>query len=122
VIAVFIGGLLVGIAGDRYYMFHRWREGFRRPPSAQSMTRRIVDHLDRELHFNPQQRDAVQTIIDQHHVRIDAVMTGVQPQIRKELDAANAEIEKVLTPQQQEQFKKMRMRTGARRHGFAPPF
>ena len=116
-IAVFIGGLLVGIAGDRFYIFHR-----RRATSAQSLTQRIVEHLDRELNLTPQQKTDVQRIIDQHHVRIDAVMTGVQPQIRRELDAANAEIEKLLTPEQQEQFKKMRMRVpGTRRHGFPPP-
>ena len=116
-IAIFIGGLLVGIAGDRFYMLHRGR----RPPTPQTMTRRIVDHLDRELHFSGTQKADVERIINQHHGRIDAVMTGVQPQVRAELDAANAEIEKILTPQQQEQFKKMRMRPGSRRHGFAPP-
>jgi hypothetical protein len=118
VIAIFIGGLLVGIAGDRFYLDHR---GPRRPMSPQSMTRRIVDHLDRDLHFSAQQKADVQRIIDQHHTRIDTVMTGVQPQIRAELDAANAEIEKILTPEQREEFKKLRMRAGTRRHGFPPP-
>src|SRR5205823_4729404 len=71
VVAVFIGGLLVGIAGDRFYLFHRHRLF---PPRgmAQFATRRIVDHLDRELHFSPEQRIAVQKIIDQHHARIDS--------------------------------------------------
>jgi len=118
VIAIFIGGLLVGVAGDRFYLFHR----VRRPPSAQSLTRRIVEHLDRDLNLSPQQKIDVQRIIDQHHVKIDSVMSGVQPQIRAELEAANAEIDKLLTPQQREQFKKMRMRVpGLRRRGFAPP-
>jgi hypothetical protein len=118
VIAIFIGGLLVGIAGDRFYLYHR---GPRRPMSPQSMTRRIVDHLDRDLHFSAQQKADVQRIIDQHHARIDTVMAEVQPQVRTELDAANAEIEKILTPDQREEFKKMRMRAGTRRHGFPPP-
>jgi len=118
VIAAFIGGVLVGIAGDHFYLFHR-----RRPPlGGQFVTRRIVDHLDRELHLSSQQKTDVQRVIDQHHARIDAVMNGIQPQVRGELDAANAEIDKILTPQQREQFSKMRMRMrGARRHGPPPP-
>ena len=121
VIAVFIAGLLVGIAGDRFYLFRRHRlfpsEGARR-----FATGRIVEHLDRDLHLSPQQKADVQRIIDQHHVRIDAVMTGIQPQVHAELEAANAEIDKILTPQQRETFKKMRMRAPfPRRHGFPPP-
>jgi hypothetical protein len=120
VTAVFIGGLLVGIAGDRFYLFHHHRL-FPGPRNAQFATRRIVDHLDRELHFNAQQKTEVQKIIDRHHVRIDAVMTGIQPQVRSEIDAANAEIDKILTPEQRDRFKAIRMRMGSRRHGFAPP-
>ena len=63
-------------------------------------------------------------IIDAHHARIDATMNAVRPQVRLELDAANGEIDKILTPQQREQFKKMRIRVpgpGGRRHG-PPPF
>ena len=120
-IAIFIGGLLVGIAGDRFYLFQRHRL-FPSGPAARFATRRIVDHLDRELHLTAQQKTDVQRIIDQHHVRIDSVMSGVQPQIHAELEAANADIEKILTPEQREQFKKMRMRAPfPRRHGFAPP-
>ncbi len=115
--AAFIGGVFVGIAGDHFYLFHR-----RRPPFGQFVTRRIVERLDRELNLTSQQRADVQRIIDQHHARIDAVMTGIQPQVHGELEAANAEIEKILTPQQREQFGKMRMRMrGGRRHGPPPP-
>lgn len=120
-IAVFIGGMLVGIAGDRFYLFRQHRL-FPSGPAAPFATGRIVEHLDRELHLTPQQKTAVQRIIDQHHVRIDGVMSGVQPQVRAELEAANAEIEKILTPQQREEFKKIRMRVPRlRRHGFPPP-
>lgn len=121
VVAVFIGGLLAGIAGDRFYLFHR-RRFFPSQRMAQFATHRIVDHLDNELHFTPQQKSEVQRIIDRHHARIDSVITGIQPQVRSELDAANGEIEKILTPPQREQFQKIRMRVqGARRHGFPPP-
>jgi hypothetical protein len=123
VVVAFIGGLLAGIAGDRFYLFHHGRL-FPGRRMTEFAARRIADHLDRELHFTAQQKSDVQRIIDQHHVRIDAIMTGIRPQVRAELDAANAEIEKILTPQQREQFKKIQMRVppGGRRRGPPPPF
>ena len=116
VIVAFIAGFIVGVAGDRFYLFRHF------PPRHMSefVAHRIVDRMDRELHFTPQQKAQVQQIIDRHRVRIDALMSGVRPQVRQELDATNAEIEKILTPDQRVQFSKMRMRMGGRR-GMPPP-
>lgn len=118
-IVAFIAGFIVGMAGDRLYLFHSHRL-FPSRRMAEFAAHRIVDRMDHELHFTPQQKAQVQQIIDRHHVRIDALMSGVRPQIRQELDASNAEIEKILTPDQRVQFSKMRMRMGGRR-GMPPP-
>ena len=109
----FIAGLFVGIAGDRLY-FHRMFPGRR-----DFASRRIVDRLSSELHLSSQQKTEVQQIIDRHRVRIDTV---IRPQMRQELDAMNAEIDKVLTADQRAEFAKMRMRM-AGRHGMGggPP-
>ena len=48
-------------------------------------------------------------------------MANVRPQIRQELDATNAEIETVLTPEQKTKFADLRMRIGARRHDRNSP-
>lgn len=111
VLVAFIAGLFVGIAGDRLY-FHRMFPGRR-----DFASRRIVDRLDHELHLSSQQKTAVQQIIDRHRVRIDTV---IRPQMRQELDATNAEIDKVLTPDQRAAFAKMRMHM-AGRHGMGGP-
>jgi hypothetical protein len=121
VIVAFIAGLFVGIAGDRFYLFHHGRL-FPSRRMGDFAAHRIVEHLDRELHLNAQQKTQIQQIVDRHRVRIDSLMSGVRPQVRQELDAANAEIDKLLTPQQQEQFKKMRMRVPGPRRGMPPPF
>lgn len=120
VIAAFIGGLFVGIAGDRFYLFHHGRL-FPPRQARDFAAHRIVDHLDRELHLSPQQRSQVQQIVDRHRTRIDSIMGGVRTQVRQELEVANGEIEKVLTPEQREQFKKIRMRLHGPRHGMRPP-
>jgi hypothetical protein len=118
VIAAFIAGLFVGMAGDRFYLFHHGRLFASRRDFA---AHRIVDRLDRQLHLSAQQKTEVQAIVDGHRRRIESLMTGVRPQIRQELDAANAEIDKILTPPQREQFKKFRMHVPQRRGG-PPPY
>jgi len=116
VIVAFIAGVLAGVAGDRLYLF-RTHQFFPRR-GMEFATRRIVDHLDRDLHLTAQQRTAVQRILDQHRAHMQSIMTGIRPQMRQEIDSTNAEIEKVLTPEQRAQFAPMRMHMGSRRgHG-----
>ncbi len=119
VLVAFIAGLLVGIAGDRFYLI-RSRQLFPRR-AADFAARRVVDRLDQELHLTAQQKSEVQRIIDRHRTRIDAIMVNVRPQVRQELETANAEIEKVLTPQQREQFSKIKMHILGPHRGMGPP-
>ena len=104
VIIAFVAGLFVGIAGDRLY-FHRMFPGRRDFGSG-----RIVDRLNKELRLTPDQKAQVQKIVDSHRGRIESLMAPVRPEIRKELDATNAEIKTVLTPDQKAQFEKMLLR------------
>lgn len=113
VLAAFIVGVLIGVAGDHLFLMHR-HELFHR----EFATHRIVDRLDRELHLTALQKSEVQRIVDTHHQRVDALMSNVRPQLRKEIDAANVEIEKILTPQQREQFQHLKMRMGPGRGGM----
>jgi hypothetical protein len=115
VIVAFIAGGFVGLAADHIFLVHHlfFSRGF--------AAHRIVERLDRELNLTPQQKTAVQQIIERHRARIDAIMGGVRPQVRRELDATNAEIEKVLTPDQRDKFAKMRMRMPRRGMGPHPP-
>ena len=121
VLAAFVAGLVVGIAGDRVYLIHT-RQYF--PSRAgRSMAKHLVDRLDRELHFDAAQRTRVEAILEQHRQRIDTIWSSVRPQVDKELAATNAEIDQVLTPEQRPKFKaiQMRMRSRAHRGGGAPP-
>ena len=114
VIIAFVAGILVGVVGDHLlFIHHVFGRGF--------VAGRIVARLDRELHLTPQQKTQVQQILDRHRTRIDAVMSGVRPQVRQEIDATNAEIEKILTPEQRAQFAKMRMRMPGHRGMGGPP-
>ncbi len=121
VVLAFIAGLLIGIVGDRVYAYRfRDRGGMR---GMRSITQRIVARLDRELQLTPQQHDEITRIFETHRQHIEAITAAVRPQIRREIDEGNAEIEKILTPEQRVKFQNMRMRMLPRRdhmRGFGP--
>jgi Spy/CpxP family protein refolding chaperone len=115
VVVALVAGLFIGVAGDHLFFLHR-HEGRR----GQFGARQIADRLDRELHLTPQQKTQIQGILERHRARIDAIMSTVRPQMRLEIDAGNSEIEKLLTPQQREQFQHLKMSLPTR-HGGPPP-
>lgn len=113
VVAALIVGVLIGVAGDHLFLMHR-HELLRR----EFEPHRIVDRLDRELHLTAAQKSEIQRILDTHHQRVAALMSKVRPQMRQEIEAGNAEIEKILTPQQREQFQHLKLRMPPGRGGM----
>jgi len=113
VVVAFIAGILAGVAGDHLYLIKSGRLSPRH--SARFASDRMAERLTKELDLSPQQKTQVQQIIERHRAKIDATMASVRPQVRQELDATNAEIETVLTPEQKTKFANLRMRIGARR-------
>lgn len=108
VIATLIVGFLIGVVADRVWLY---RHGPRFGSRAQRFTtERIVKRLDGELHFTEQQRTQVTQIVQARQKRIAAIQSGVRPQIRAEIDQTNAEIEKILTPEQRTKFDQLKMR------------
>ena len=108
VIATLIVGFLIGVVTDRVWLY---RHGPRFGPRAQRFTaERIVKHLDNELNFTPQQRAQVTQIIAARQKRIAVIQAAFRPQIRQEIDQTNAEIEKILTPEQRTKFEQLKMR------------
>lgn len=119
VVIAFIAGLLIGVVGDRFYTFrHRDRMGSH---NSRFTTERIVAHFDRELHFTTQQREQVTQILESRRQKIATMTAAVRPQVRHEIEEANAEIEKLLTPEQRSKFNEMKMRMLPRRERELPP-
>jgi hypothetical protein len=106
-------GFVIGVVATHLWMFHR---GPRHPRFGPFGTTSIVNRLDRDLHFTSPQREAVTRIVEARGDRIDALLGGTHDQVRREIDQANAEINKLLTPEQQAKFEKVRMRLHLRRH------
>ena len=110
IIGALIAGIILGIAGDR--AFQHWH----RPQRAPHLDR-LVEHLDHALDLTPQQHDAVRRIVERHFARMQQINASVRPQMRQEIDSTNAEIDKVLTPEQRAKFHQMQQQRHMNRRG-----
>jgi Spy/CpxP family protein refolding chaperone len=120
VVLAFVAGVIVGVVGTRVW---QWRGG---PPrlhvqGVRVMSDRMVHRLDRELDLSDEQRAQIEKILEARTMRIDGLWTNVGPQVRIEIDATNAEIERVLNPEQRAKFQKLKMRFQRRRMIVHPP-
>ena len=88
----FVAGFLVGVVTDRIMHFRRGG-----PPPLVAQT--LLNRLDRQLDLTDEQRAGIREIILRRHARMN-----------DEIALANADIEKLLTPEQREKFRKLRMR------------
>jgi Spy/CpxP family protein refolding chaperone len=113
VIVAFLAGILVGVAGDHFYLIRSGRLFPRH--AARFAADRMADRLAGELGLTPQQKTQVQKIIERHRAKIEAATSSVRPLVRQELDATNAEIEIILTAEQRTKFASLRMHVGPRR-------
>lgn len=100
-VTFFVGGL-VGAVAMHAFLLHRG--------IPQHSAQFIVRRLDRRLHFNEQQRGQVIEIINRHQQRIAVIWTNVRPAVHQEIESANVEIDRLLTPAQRVEFGKIRMR------------
>jgi len=92
-VLTFVAGVFAGAVAH-----HVFGPRFHRPRPMQSM---MVRHLDLRLNLTAAQRTQIERILEQRHARM-----------RDEIDAVNADIERVLTPEQRKIFATMRMRPG----------
>ena len=107
-LVTFIAGAIIGVVADRALLMARLRNG---PRGAQF----VINRLDRKLDLDDQQRARVAEIVQRHEARITSIWSAVRPQVRQEFDAANSEIEQVLTPEQRQKFEKIKLRLPPRR-------
>src|SRR5258706_2720211 len=111
--------MIVGVTGDRVYLIHT-RQLFPSRVAGRSMTKHLADRLDRELHFDPQQRKTVEGILERRRQSIDTIWSSVRPQVEIEINAANAEIAKVLNAEQRTKFKVLQMKMPNRVRNAGP--
>lgn len=133
ILAVFCVGLAAGVVIDRRLgprppFGPPWfggpggpgRPGGPPPP-------RLIDRLDRELDLSDEQVTAVQKIFEGRRDRLERVQNEMRQRAEQEQRELQAEIRKVLTPEQQQRFDKWLEeepglgRSRGRGRGFGPP-
>jgi Spy/CpxP family protein refolding chaperone len=110
VVLAFVAGFAAGVVTDHLVMLRR---GPGMPPMV---AHAMAGRLDRHLDLTDEQRRKIEEILERRHGAMDRLWAEMHPRMRVEIDATNAEIERVLTPEQREKFREMRMRLGPR-HG-----
>jgi Spy/CpxP family protein refolding chaperone len=108
VFLTFIAGVMVGVFAS-HMMILRGGHG-----AALFPTKAMVNRLDRKLDLTDAQRAQVEQIIRRRHARIDGIWDGVHPRIHAELEQANKEISRILTPEQRAKFERMKFHLGSR--------
>ena len=106
VLLTFTAGVMVGVFAS-HMMILRGGHGAGFFP-----TKAMVHRLDRRLDLTDAQRAQVEQIIRRHHARIDGMWDDVHPRIRTEIDQANAEISRILTPKQRVKFERLKFHVG----------
>ena len=101
-VLTFLAGAAVGVFASHMMILHGG-------PGAERFPRALVNRLDRRLDLTDEQRAKVAKIVNERHARIADHVQG-------EIDRANEEIEKVLTPEQRVKFRRMRLRSGGGPH------
>lgn len=118
ILIAFACGILIGIASD-----HAWLLYHRRimPTRTAGRAHMFVENLSRKLDLTSQQRAAVEKIVDRRRARIETIWTSVRPQVRKEIDETNAEIEQLLTADQKQKFAEVKAKMATDRGRFPRP-
>jgi Spy/CpxP family protein refolding chaperone len=119
VVMTFAAGFAAGMFTDHMMIVRRGGRLDHLPFAAQMMSRR----LDHTLDLSAAQRIQIEAILEKRRARFDAIHESIRPSVEKEIAQTNAEIERVLTPEQREKYGRMKMRLRRQFHGRAhmPP-
>ena len=110
-VVTFAAGFVVGAVADRYMLLHH---GPRRiPPMA---VHAMIGRLDHHLDLSREQRAQIEKILERRHQRMMKLTEEVRPRIGQEIEQTNAEIERVLTPEQRRKFDDVKIRLGPMMH------
>jgi Spy/CpxP family protein refolding chaperone len=109
VVLTFTAGAAVGVFAS-HMMILRGGHGAPLFPA-----RAMVHRLDRRLDLTDAQRAQVEQIILRRHANIDKMWSDMRPRMRVEIEQTNAEISRILTPEQRRKFDRLKFHLGARR-------
>src|SRR5262245_56871874 len=81
----------------------------------------VLDRLERDLDLTAEQKTKLEPILNERRKRLQAVQEDVVARAEKEQQEMQAEIRKVLTPEQQQRFDRWLQNAPRGRRGPPPP-
>lgn len=127
--ALFLTGLLAGVALDRMVLHHRHGPfagmgpgpgGLREHPEARAeLQKRMADRMTEDLNLTPDQRLQLEAVLPRHAAEFDSLRTEMDARLRTLLDSSSADVEHILTPEQKTKWAALRHRFQDR--GPPPP-
>jgi Spy/CpxP family protein refolding chaperone len=118
-LATFLAGAVVGTAVERARGDDAPREragmerGPRRGPGPQIFA--AGGEMGDRLGLTAQQRDSIQRILERDRAKADTLFREMRPRLRARFDSTRSAIEAVLTPEQREEFRRIRREQRAER-------
>ena len=84
--------------------------GSRAPSPPQGRAAWYLDHLTRDLHLTPVQRDSVKAVLDRYTPAMDSLMSEIRPRLDTVRAAMRGEITRFLDPKQQKEYEAMQQK------------
>ena len=118
---VFMIGLVLGMAGSRLALKHRFAQAMQNRPAAQRQM--MMRHLTRQLQLTKPQQIEIAHIMDAQLKALSEVRERHQPEIQAIFQQAEDEMKPHLLPKQQRKLDQImeRMQKHGPMHGGRPP-
>lgn len=104
VFAIFLVGLAGGVAGTRLFYSQKLEAKSERVPF---LAPHYMGRLDKALDLTPEQRRAVDRILEETHREAEVLRREVRPRIHELMEGAQEKIKEVLTPEQRRRFEEL---------------
>ena len=117
VLLIFLAGVVTGAL-----LAPRFGRTFMRPPGPKQMSRHMLQHLQEGLALTPEQVEQVQPLVEETGRDLEAIRRDTTRKVMARVEASHAEISKLLTPEQQAKFEKMKAESREHMHHGHPPF
>ncbi len=114
--ALFVTGLLGGVALDRLVIHHRHGPfagmgpgtEMRDPARRAEFQKRLADRMTSELGLSAAQRAQLEAMLPRHEAAFDSLRTDMDHRLRTLMDTSAVEIEGILTPEQKAKWAEIR--------------
>ncbi|MBI2890622.1 MAG: hypothetical protein HYY13_07540 [Nitrospirae bacterium] len=116
IIAALLIGLFLGAAGG--WWGHRWRM---QRWHGEGRDTQLLEKFTSQLDLTTEQKAQIASILEANRRKVDSLRSEVHPRFDEIRSSADSEIAKLLTPEQQVEFEKMKAHREGRRKRRHPP-